>query len=77
MKTKNGRVFIGLAGFTEPVDCAPANNGLKRRRIVRRGEFRLPPGFAQITIKSIFPTRDGTLRVKKMFCHTACNREGN
>jgi hypothetical protein len=31
MKTKNGRVFMGLAGFAEAVDCAPANNGLKRR----------------------------------------------
>ena len=32
---------------------------------------------SNIRIKAVLLTRDDELRVKKMLCHTACDREGN
>jgi hypothetical protein len=50
---------MGLASFADAVDCAAANNGLKRRRMLQRGEFGYPPELApNIRIKIIFLTRD-------------------
>jgi hypothetical protein len=62
-KTKNPKLFNGLASFDAAVDCAAANNGLKRRRLDRgQGEFGFAPGLAfNIRIRSTFSTRSDEL----------------
>jgi len=41
-KTKNPFILNGLAVFDVTLDCAPANNRLKRRRQAKSSEERLP-----------------------------------
>ena len=78
LKLKIVRFINGLASFDGAVDCAAANNRLKRRRD-NQGEFGFAPEFAlNIRIKTIFLTRnERAIRVRKMFCHRAADRDGN
>jgi hypothetical protein len=60
-KTKNPLFCNGLASFDAAIDCAAANNRLKRRRepISSQSEFGFAPGLAlNFRIKTIFLTRN-------------------
>jgi hypothetical protein len=58
-KTKNHRLVNGLASFDAAIDCAAANNRLKRRRKAR-ANFRFAPELAlNIRIKT-FSQREPT-----------------
>jgi len=63
-----------LASFDTALDCASANNRLKRRRVKSsRGGFGFAPEFAlNISIEDHFLDANGTaIRVRKTFCHRA------
>jgi hypothetical protein len=72
-KTKNPRYLNGLASFDAAVDCAAANNRLKRRRDIEPGRIQASAG-----IGSQYQNQDQFLdakriaiRVRKMLCHRA------
>jgi hypothetical protein len=78
-KTKNPIFFNGLGSFDAAVDCAAANNGLKRRWLLR-GRSESPVGAG---IGSHYQKQDHFLdaermafRVRKMLCCRAANRSG-
>ena len=78
-KTKNPMFFNGLESFDAAIDCAAANNGLKRRWL-HRGRSESPVGAG---IGSHYQKQDHFLdaermafRVRKMLCRRAANRSG-
>jgi hypothetical protein len=59
LETKNPIFFNGLESFDAAVDCAAANNGLKRRRLDRgQSEFRFAPGLAFKSESGAFSWRE-------------------
>src|SRR3954465_11392513 len=78
--TKNPRYANGLASFDPGVDCAAANNGLKRRRFGSSQErVQVCAGIgSELQHQSHSPGRDAkAIRVRKMLCHRAAIGSGN
>jgi hypothetical protein len=78
-QTKNPCFLKGLASFDAAVDCAAANNRLKRRKVgSNRSEFGFAPEFA-FTISNqdnFLDAKRAAIRVRKMLCHRAASRDG-
>jgi hypothetical protein len=73
LKTKNHIFFSCLESFDKAVDCAAANNRLKRRRDDRTGRIRACAGIGSHyqNPDHFLDAKPTTIRVRKMLCHRA------
>jgi hypothetical protein len=78
-ETKNLRPIKGLASFDTAVDCASANNRLKRARHLQPERIQVCAGIgSQYQYQDHFLDAKRTaIRVRKMLCHRAGIATGN
>jgi hypothetical protein len=75
--TKKLRSINELGCFDGALDCAPANNRLKRRIEPERIQVCAGIGSQHQNQDHFLDAKRSTIRVRKMLCHRAGNRDGN